>query len=188
MAFDFRRIRREDKRTYNSPGMSKKEFDALMLTPRKPRKPSPYTILPKLPKIHQKNLSKPKVDGRGVPICLAEIANEPKRVGDLEQIDIDRKKTHERIAKKQEEKKIAREQAKRKEALRKEKKKKEVVKYASIRRILKENIFCKRDIPTINQIKKFLKSKAKRAKEEINTITEDNVLEKWNEYYQADSI
>ena len=121
-------------------------------------------------------------------MCLAEIANEPKRVQDLEEIDIERKKTHERIAKEQEEKKIAREQAKRKEALRKEKKEKDIAKYSHITRILKENNFCKREIPTINQIKKFLKSKAKRAKEEINTITEDNVLEKWNEYYETDSI
>merc|ERR1719473_16325 len=112
---DFRTMRRQDPRTYLSGGMSKRQFDALNLSPRKPKKRSPFTILPKLPTLHKKKPKKPKTDARGVPLCLAEIANEPKRVQDLEEIEKERKKTHEKIKKENEAKQIAREQAKRKE-------------------------------------------------------------------------
>ncbi len=109
---EFRTMRREDSRTYLSAGMSRRQFEALNLSPRKPRKQSSFSILRKLPKIHKKMPKKPKTDARGVPLCLPEIANEAKRVQELEQIEIERKKTHARIAKEHEEKRFAEEQEK----------------------------------------------------------------------------
>ena len=46
--------------------------------------------------------------------------------------------------------------------------------------IVKVAGFCKRDIPTLKQIKAYLKKVKKVSKETLNEVNDSNVVEKWN--------
>ena len=55
-----------------------------------------------------------------------------------------------------------------------------VQKFKDIMPTVKAAGFCKRDIPTLKQIKAYLKKVKKVSKETLNEVNDSNVVEKWN--------
>ena len=55
-----------------------------------------------------------------------------------------------------------------------------VEKFKDITPTVKATGFCKRDIPTLKQIKAYLKKVKKVSKETLNEVNDNNVVEKWN--------
>ena len=54
----------------------------------------------------------------------------------------------------------------------------EIEKYQHIIIVLKTNGFCKRDVPSLNQIKAHLKKEKKTIDDVLNAIDDSNVIEK----------
>ena len=54
----------------------------------------------------------------------------------------------------------------------------EIQKYQHIFVVLKTNGFCTRDVPSLNQIKAYLKKEKKATDDVLNAIDESNVIEK----------
>ena len=54
----------------------------------------------------------------------------------------------------------------------------EIEKYQHIIVVLKANGFCKRDVPSLNQIKAYLKKEKKATDDVLNAIDDSNVIEK----------
>ena len=55
-------------------------------------------------------------------------------------------------------------------------------KFESITAALKAKNYTKRSVPTLNQIKKFLKKEKGVSRNDLESITMDNALEKWGSY------
>ena len=64
----------------------------------------------------------------------------------------------------------------------KKKKVEQIEKFRNITSVLKSKCFCKRDVPTLKQIKGYLKKEKKLDNNILNQINDANVIEKWNTF------
>ena len=60
-------------------------------------------------------------------------------------------------------------------------------KFASITAVLKDKSYTKRPVPTLKQILRFLKKEKGVSDDVLNTITLENVCEKWNTLWKFDN-
>ena len=54
-----------------------------------------------------------------------------------------------------------------------------IEKFKAITPVLKDAGYCKRDFPTMNQIKNYLRKEKKVSKQDLDIITEENVISSW---------
>ena len=94
-----------------------------------------------------------------------------------------RKAAHDMILKKRSDREQRKKQRLADKAVKDEAKKLWADKCSGITAVVKEAGYCKRDVPTLNQIRLYLKKERGVPKETLEAITEENVAAKWDEIF-----
>ena len=169
----FRKARREDPRSYGS----ERKLEALDLAIVTPPSVPPHF---KLPPFHSRSGRKKRKSIIDESLSEAKLANLPER---MELLD---KKTRElQIAKEQTiQKRIKRKREQSERKMEKERVKRQKIeqeeKFKRITVALKDKNYTKRSVPTLKQILRFLKKEKGVQVNVLNTITLDNICDKWD--------
>ena len=171
----FREMRRDDPRSY---GSERKLFALDLAIVEPPSVPAHFI----LPPFHSRSVRKKRRSIIDESLSDAKLANLPDRLTRLD------KKTKElQAAKKQTiENRLKRKRQQTEKKLEQERVKRQKIelesKFQTITAALKAKTYTKRSVPTLEQIQRFLKKEKGVETSVLNTITLDNICEKWDTF------
>ena len=161
--------------------------EEVLISPRHlhKRKSSPWPVpLPDMPRLHKRRRKKAKKNKYGENRSLASLSNIPTRLAMMSEEDRKREEVHLKL---QQTRQLKAEASKKKKQMKElaDKAKKELIdSWKPYIGKLKEKNYTKLEIPTVNQVKRFLKKEKHVAKRQLVLLNKANYLTKMKEFCQ----
>ena len=173
---DFRNRRKNDPRTYGSE-YRLRALDLAQVSP--PSKPACL----KISDFHSSTSKrKPRLSIIGESLSEAKLANLPPRADKVDSKTKELIEAKNFTAKNRVDRKRKRVVKELEEAEKNRIKLEVENRFKDITRVLKAAGYLKRRVPTLNQIKRYLKKEKKLSKMNLDSIDNANVVDKWNEF------